>query len=472
MHEHPFVQGPSTRSNSGARNPTGAVASASVSDAPRLSLRDLWAFMGPRLRAHPRVMAALVVILFVSLGVTLAGPLLLREFIDRALEGGSGGMGEIALAFLGVALATQLVSVAMAWVATDLSSRTTNHLRSELTDHVLSLDMAYHRRTPPGELIERVDGDVGQLGVLLGNFLPQMVQEALLLSGVLTLLWRIDHRLGMALTTYAVIAVLVLSRLRHLGVGAWEQTREHSARSTAFQEELLGATEDIRPNGAAQHVVLRFLGISRQYFWSATRAVGLSGTTMFAGVSFFGVSQVIALSIGAWLLARGETTIGTVYLLTQYTAYLSGPIDGFTYRVRYLQQATAALHRIAQLTTVRSDIADPEDPVSLPAGPLSVEFASVSFAYESDQPVLRGPGPALSPRPDDRSRRAHRERQNDSRATARPAIRRQRRGGQSRWCPGHSTRPRRPPRPSGRRHSGGSAIHGDAEGERQPLSRH
>lgn len=344
--------------------------------------------MGPRLRAHPRVLAGLAGFLFISLGLTLAGPLLLREFIDRALGGEGGGLGGIALAFLAVAMATQLVSVGLAWTATDLSSRTTNRLRSELADHVLSLDMAYHRRTPPGELIERVDGDVGQLGVLLGNFVPQMVHEALLLVGVLALLWGVDPRLGATLTLYAVVALVVLSRLRHLGVGAWEEAREASASSTAFQEELLGATEDVRPNGASQHVVLRFLAISRRYFWAATRAAGLSGSTTVVGLAFFGASQSIALGIGAWLLARGETTIGTVYLLSQYTAYLSGPIDGFTYRVRYLQQATAALNRIAQLTGVRAAVADPDVPKALPPGPLAVDFDSVSFGYEVGETIL------------------------------------------------------------------------------------
>lgn len=350
------------------------------------------------LRVHRGLVALLGVCLGAGLGLALAGPLLLRRFIDLSLGAApTGSLLGISLAFLAVAIATQVVSIAVTWLATDLSSRTTNRLRSELTDHILSLDMSFHRRTPPGELIERVDGDVGQLGVLLSSFLPNMIQEALLLTGVLVLLWGIDPRLGMVLTIYAVVAIFTLSRLRHLGVDAWEQTREAHAQNTAYQEELLGATEDVKPNGASQYAILRFLALARGYFWAAARATALSGTTTVVGLTFFGVSQAVALGLGAWLLARGETTIGTVYLLSQYTAYLSGPIDGFTYRVRYLQQASAALNRVAQLTKIRSAIEEPAEPVALPAGPLALDFDSLSFAYEEGEPVLRDVNLHLAP---------------------------------------------------------------------------
>ena len=348
----------------------------------QLSLRALWAFMGPRLRAHPRLLFALGACLAAGLALTLTLPLLLRRFIDIALGETDGSMAAVALGFLVVALAHQVVSVAMSWVATDLSSRTTNQLRSELTDHVLSLDMSFHRRTPPGELIERVDGDVGQLGVLLSNFVPQMAQEALLLVGVLALLFGIDPLLGGALATYAVLAVGVLSRLRHLGVGAWEKSREAAAKATGFQEEALGATEDVRPNGAASHVVALFLGLNRTWFWASNRANALSGATTIAGLSLFGLSQVIALGIGSSLLGAGSITIGTIYLLTQYTAFLSGPIDGFTYRVRYLQQATAAVNRVVDLAGTRSRLIEAPRPRSLPPGALGVDFDNVDFSYE------------------------------------------------------------------------------------------
>lgn len=78
----------------------------------------------------------------------------------------------------------------------------------------------------------------------------------------------------------------------------------------------------------------------------------------------------------------------TVYLLTQYTVFLSGPIDGFTSRVRYLQQATAAVNRVVELASTPSLLMEAPEPQPLPAGALDVDFDNVDFAYEAGEPVL------------------------------------------------------------------------------------
>ena len=376
--------------NSGGPARQSPYAAGVAPETKRLSLRDLWRFMAPYLRAHTKLLWLVAACLAASLVLTLAAPVLLGRFIDLSLGDATGGsLGGIAIGFLLIALGSQVVGVVTAWAATDLSTRTTNQLRSELTDHVLSLDMSFHRTTPPGELIERVDGDVGQLGVLLGNFVPQMIQEALMLIGVLALLWGIDPRLGASLTAYAVVALLLLSRLRHLGVGAWERSRESAAKASGFQEEALSSTEDVRPNGAADHVLLRFLELNRRWFWASQKASALSGTTTVAGLVLFGLSQAGALALGSWLLSQGAITLGTVYLLVQYTSYLSGPIDGFTYRVRYLQQATAAVNRVVRLSETKSVLPVAADPVRVPPGALEVRFRDVTFGYDAGEPVIR-----------------------------------------------------------------------------------
>lgn len=355
----------------------------------RLSLRDLWGFMGPRLGAHRGLVWAFGACLTIELGLTLTAPLIVRRFIDLAVGNEPlDRLTTLAGLFLAVALTRQAVDIAGAWFAANLSSLTTNQMRSDLTAHVLDLDMDFHQQTPPGELIERVDGDVGQLGVLLSDFAPNVIQDGFLLVGVLILMGTIDIRIAIALTLYAIVATVLLSRLRHLGVDAWEAVREKYAKLTGFSEEALGSTEDVRPNGAARHVLRRFLDLNRHWFWNAQRAVLLSGTATAAGQALFGISLAISLGIGAWLVAQGTMTLGTLYLLSVYTAYLSGPIDGFARRMRYLQQATASVNRVVRLAGTTSRISAPAGPQPLPDGPLPVDFRDLTFAYGDGPTVI------------------------------------------------------------------------------------
>ncbi|WOD39680.1 ABC transporter transmembrane domain-containing protein [Nodosilinea sp. E11] len=80
----------------------------------------------------------------------------------------------------GLAIATTYVSETIAW-------RATNTLRLDLARHALGLDLAFHKAHTPGELVERVDGDVDALSRFFSQFVLQVVGNGLLVVGVLTI---------------------------------------------------------------------------------------------------------------------------------------------------------------------------------------------------------------------------------------------------------------------------------------------
>src|SRR5437870_2032 len=150
------------------------------------------------LRPQGRRVALLGMLMLATLGLELANPWILREFIDRALAGAQlSSLTVVALAFLGVALGTQLVSVAETYVAENVGLTATNRLRSDLTLHALRLDPSFHSSHTPGELIERVDGDVATLGNFFSRLVVQIFGNAILLVGVLALMYTIDWRVGL-----------------------------------------------------------------------------------------------------------------------------------------------------------------------------------------------------------------------------------------------------------------------------------
>ena len=105
--------------------------------------------------------ALLGLLLLAGIGLQLANPQIAGAFIDRAQAGEpTGRLVWIALLFLGVALLTQAATVAETYVAETLGWRTTNALRADLARHVLALDAGFHAEHSPGELLERIEGDV------------------------------------------------------------------------------------------------------------------------------------------------------------------------------------------------------------------------------------------------------------------------------------------------------------------------
>ena len=62
-------------------------------------------------------------------------------------------------------------------------------MREDLARHCLGLDMSFHTSRTPGELIERIDGDVTALSNFFSQFSVRVFGGALMLIGILVILW-------------------------------------------------------------------------------------------------------------------------------------------------------------------------------------------------------------------------------------------------------------------------------------------
>ena len=127
----------------------------------------------------------------------MANPQFVRHFIDLAKEQGDLGQLYMAAAlFLGVGLSIHFLTALTEYLGEDVAWRATNRLRSDVVLHVLSLDMSFHNVRTPGELIERIDGDIERLSNFFSEMVVSMLGGVLMSVGILVVLWVEDWRLA------------------------------------------------------------------------------------------------------------------------------------------------------------------------------------------------------------------------------------------------------------------------------------
>ncbi len=273
------------------------------------------------------------------------------------------------------------VSENVAWMAT-------NHLRTDLVAHCLGLDMAFHKAHTAGELIERIDGDVNTLSNFFSQFVVHLLSNTILLIGVLLLLFSTDLRVGLAVTAFAVVALIILIGIRSRAVPFWVADRQMSANFFGFLGEQLAGTEDIRANGATGYVMQRFYLLLRSWLPVTRRASLVSYAMGMTTLTVFAIGNAIAFAIGGYLWSIGAITIGTVYLIFYYTNLLTQPIEQIRTQLQDLQKAGASIQRVQELLRIQPAIVDCAG-VALPQGALSVEFRDVSFSYVAENTVLQ-----------------------------------------------------------------------------------
>ena len=352
--------------------------------------KNPWATIAVQLAAERRRLVPLGAALLLSTLLPLAGPQLTARVVDGAIARAPlRTLVSLAGAYLAVVVAGQAATVAASYLASVTAWRTANRLRERVAAHAIRLDMAFHGRHTPGEMIERVDGDLLGLTQFLSSFAAQALGSILMLAGTLVLVWSVDVRLGAALTTLVAIGATGLITAQRRVVPYAAALREETAQMFGSVEERLVAAEDIRANGAGPHVVRRFQESAGRVL-SAERRWQLRGGGVLAGTNLlFGIGTVVLLGVGILLREAGSVTVGTLVLLFQYAQMVRSPVEQIIGQARQLHEAGASATRVAGLLAERPSIVWPAVPRALPAnGPLGLRFRAVTFAYPGDSPVL------------------------------------------------------------------------------------
>jgi ATP-binding cassette, subfamily B, bacterial len=353
------------------------------------TLSRYWRLLARYLRPQWPRMGLLAVILCGTIAVQVVTPLVASRFIDQATTGRAlGELIFLALLTMGMALAGQGLAVAETYVAEHVSWAATNALRADLLAHLLRLEATFHTAHTPGELIERADGDVATLARFFSRFAVYILGNGVLVVGVLGLLAYVDWRVGLGLSTFVVLALIAMLRIRAVATPLWAAERQASADFYGFLGEYLSGLEDVRSSGAGAFVLRRCAEVMRSWL-AVTRKAQMRGYALVASSQgLFALGTIVAFALSAMLFRDGTLTIGTVYLIFRYTEMLRQPTEQIRNEVQDLQQADASIGRIEALLRTAPRLVDGPR-LTLPPGPLAVELDGVSFGYAQDALVLR-----------------------------------------------------------------------------------
>ena len=339
---------------------------------------------------HQRGRVALLgALLLASSGAQSLNPLIVRHVLDAALAGVALNTLVLwALAFVAAATAAQAVSVLATYLSVRLGWQTTNALRGDLLRHTVALDQRFHNAHTPGEMIERVDGDVTLLSNYFSEFVVQIVGSALVIAAVLVVILLQDWRVAAVLGGFVVLSWAVLLSLRRIGVESWQQTRQASGELFGFLEETLTGIEDIHTSNGKPYVIRRFYRLTRRYLRHQIKAGMRTNVMVNAWLLVDTAGYAVGLGLGALLYLNGLVTIGMAYLVFHYAGMISRPLRVVVFQMEDFQRAAAAARRAVRLLGERSALtrSGPQVGGAAPARPTVAERAAIAALRPAARP--------------------------------------------------------------------------------------
>ena len=321
--------------------------------------------------------------------IQIVNPQIVRRFIDVAVSSNPGNqLLMMAGIFFGLAAFQQLLAIVSTYVAQSIGWQATNALKEDLTAHCLKLDMNYFKGIRQGELIEIIEGDVNVLFNFFSRMAVILFSNGLLLVGVLSMYYIEDIRIGLAQTAFVLIAFVLFAQIKKYSSKYWKANRKKAGESFGLYGEIIQNTEDIKANGASNHVYSNYQKILMGWLPIRIKA-GLSGGAFFMLSLFLQLTSFgITLVLGTWLWKQGNISVGTIYMFYVYTNFLLRPIQAIQRQVQEIQTVSVSMGRIEELLKRESTIQ--EKPLCTPLEPtFDLELKNVQFGYVTDEPVLQ-----------------------------------------------------------------------------------
>jgi ATP-binding cassette, subfamily B, bacterial len=324
--------------------------------------------------------ALMAVLLLTSIGLALAGPQIVSRFIRAAQDHASTAtLLHITVLFLVVVAVHQVMTTAARYASARVGWTATNRIRGDLAAHVLRLDPGFHESHSPGELIERIDGDVNVVNAFFSSFVVVLVGNVLLLVGILVAVSLISPWIGVSFAGLIAVVMGGLAYLQQFGAPWWEADREHNAQFYGYAGEILHATEDLRSCGAESYAMAGVLRRLRGWLPVELRATAWGNVVWMSTIGLFTGVTLLGYSLSGWLFHAHRLGLPGVYLVVAYGLMLLDPVEQIRTQLQYLQQAVGALTRVRAVLAISPALADGPD--ELPPGPLSVELDHVTFGY-------------------------------------------------------------------------------------------
>lgn len=311
--------------------------------------------------------------LAVILGLNLAGtalalyvPYLTRTLVDDALLGGDvDALVRVVGLFLAVTAASFGLNVASGLRYTKVSAEILFDMRLAVYRHLQRLSPRFFARTPLGEIMSRINNDVGEIQRVLADTALAWVGNVAFLVGTVGMLLWLDWRLFLAAAVLLPPAIWALVRYRRRLEVRVRVMRERSADIGTFLIETLRGVRLVAASNAAEREAARFRERNDSFVDSLMKmqrlrylAGGLPGLLLSAStavVFLYGGSRVIG----------GVITLGTFTAFMAYQMRLIGPVQGLMGLYTGIATARVSLRRVHELLDEPIEVADAESPAAL-----------------------------------------------------------------------------------------------------------
>ena len=257
--------------------------------------------------------------------------------------------------------------------------------RSRLFAHFTKLSPAFYQRHTTGDLMAHATNDLNAVEESAGVGIMTLVDS--LIAGF-TVLAAMVFVVSGKLTVIAMLPFPILVWMTskygsalHRRFGRAQETFSELNEET---REAISGIRAVKAHQLSERQTRRFQTLSERAVEANKRVAYVDALFGPSITMFFGLSMVLALTGGGWMIQGNELTIGLLTSFTLYLGQMLGPMLQFGWQFNVFQRGSASWSRLEVLFNREPEIKDAPDAVNAPqAGDIKLDIKSFNYPKEN-----------------------------------------------------------------------------------------
>lgn len=363
---------------------------------PKLSSKEQWIVVKRLLlyiRPHKVMVMIALLLLAISVAGQIAGPLLIKIFIDDYLTPGNflqRPIVALAILYIVIQILNMFVSYFQLFKFQEIALKIIQQMRIDVFSKVQRLGMRYFDQTPAGSIVSRVTNDTEAIKDMFVSVLANFLQAGFLIIGVYIAMFALNVKLALISLVLLPLIFIIIAVYRRYSAEFYQDLRERLSQLNAKIAESLSGMGMIQAFRQEKRLQSEFDVINTKHFNAGMRNIKLDGLLLRPMVDLvYAAAIIMVLSYFGVTSFNNVVEIGVIYAFVTFIDRFFEPINQVMQQLSIFQQAIIAASRVFRLL---------DDPEIEPAQQVKenaviqdgkIEFRDVTFSYDGKTDVLK-----------------------------------------------------------------------------------
>lgn len=227
-----------------------------------------------------------------------------------------------------------------------ISTKTLFNIRKDLFHHIQKLPLRYYDSRPHGVVMSLFSNDTDTIRDMFSQAVPQLFTSIFSLSGIFIMMIVLSVPLTILMVISMFLIMILVTKIGKLSAKAFRRQQENIGNVNGFIEELIEGQSIVKAFTKEEATINRFDVLNEKLCEAGTQATTYACILGPIMNNLSHLQYALTAMLGAFLVIKGFSDIGTIASFLQSTRSFSRPLSQMSQQFNSILNALAGAERI------------------------------------------------------------------------------------------------------------------------------